>query len=79
MYNINTRSFALEFLRHAGTKVAVQVGHEGVYVYVEKGDFIKMVLTSPQAKDNDNFINYDGTPEPAFVEANVLHLPCGVM
>lgn len=76
--DIFDRSEALEFLNGRGTKVAIQVGYEGDYIYAEKGDFIRGVLRGATAKRHPTFVNYDGDPDPAFVTGSVLHIPCGV-
>jgi len=78
MFDVHTRATALEFLRKKGTKVAVQIGHDGDYVFVEKSDFIKIVLQGPKSQHYDTFVDYDGRPESAFIDNNVLHLPIGI-
>lgn len=72
-----TRSDAEDFLRQKGTKVAIQVGHEGPYVFAEKGDFIKEILRGPRSKETELLVDYDGNSKPAFVEYNILHMPIG--
>ncbi len=77
-YEIHTRAEAKKFLREAGTKVAIQVGHEGTYVFAVKDDFIKQVIEGDMSKHYPKFVDYDGIPEPAFVQDRILHLPTGV-
>lgn len=71
---ISSRKEALAFLRKGGTKVAIEVGVEGVYVYAEKKDFIEQILKGIYA-DEETFINYDGEPCEAFIENDILHMP----
>lgn len=75
---VHTREDAKRFLRIKGTKVAIQVGHEGEYVFANKSDFIKQVVEGDASKHYDRFVDYDGNPEPVFADNGVLHVPIGV-
>lgn len=74
---ISLRSECIKFLRKKGTKAAVQVGHEGPYVFVEKNDIISQVLTD-NTGHYPTLTDYSGDTEEAFVHDNVLHFPVGV-
>ena len=73
---ITSRKEALEFLKTKGTKVAIQVGVEGDYVFAEKMDFIDIILKGDRAKRHETFVNYDGEPTYAIINGSVLNIPC---
>lgn len=57
-------------------KVAVQVGFEGPYVFVEKTDFLNQVLKS--GDDESTFTDPEGKPVAVDLEGDVLYIPIGV-
>jgi hypothetical protein len=73
---IMTRKEALAFLKTKGTKVAIQVGVEGDYVFAEKTDFIDIILKGRRAQEHETFVNYDGEPTPVIINGSVLNIPC---
>jgi hypothetical protein len=75
---IASRKEAIKFLSGRGTKVAVQVGFDGIYVFAEKTDFIEMILKGVSAKNHSTFVDYDGNEAPAFIEDSILYIPCGI-
>jgi hypothetical protein len=75
---ISSRKEAIAFLKQKGTKVAVQVGVAGVYVFAEKKDFIEQILKGIYA-DEETFIDYDGDPVDAFIDDDILHIPTNTM
>ena len=77
-YQVYNRIEAARFLKTKGSKVALQVGFDGCYIYAEKSDFIENVLRGPRAKEFKTFTDYDGNPQSAFLENGVLHIPIGV-
>lgn len=74
---MTSRKECIKFLRKKGTKVAVQVGFDGDYVFVEKTDFIDIVLRKGSIR-GEHFCDYDGREETVFVQGNVVHVPVGV-
>lgn len=78
MIELYIRKDAEKFLKMAGTKVAIQMGYDGEYVFAEKSDFVKIVLRGAAADRNDKFVNYEGHDDYVYVVNNVLHVPCGV-
>lgn len=75
---VHTRADAKRFLNMKGTKVAIQVGHEGKYVFANKSDFIEQIIKGDASKHYDHFVDYNGNPDPVFVDGGVLHIPIGV-
>lgn len=69
---------AIQFLKTKGTKVAIQMGYEGPYVFVEKGDFLKTLKSGPRTSNCSQFTGPREDAEPVFAENNVLHIPIGV-
>lgn len=75
IYDVND---AIKFLRQRGTKVAIQFGFSGPYIFVQKGDFINVLKSPPSQPNCSQFVNYDGETVAVFIENNVLHVPIGV-
>lgn len=69
---------AIKFLKTPKTKVAMQFGYDGPYVFVEKGDFIQTLKSGPRTTNCSQFVNYDGESDSVFIENDVLHVPVGV-
>lgn len=70
---------AMNFLRRKGSKVAVQIGPDGGFVFAEKGDFLKMMRVAVQ--HYTTFVNYDAEPQSAWIgtQENVLYIPFGIV
>lgn len=74
---ISLRSECIKFLRKKGTKVAIQVGFGGDYVYAEKTDFIQLILKDGSGR-GEHLCDYNGNVEAASIENDTLHMPIGV-
>ncbi len=76
-HTITDRAECIKFLRQKNTKVAIEVGFDGPYVFVEKGDFINTILKGTH--NAEKFLcDYDGVERAAYVRDGVLHIPVGV-
>lgn len=75
---VHDRSEAIRFLKIKGSKVAIQVGFGGDYVYAVKSDFLEYLRNQMKLPQSDRFTDYDNEPEPVFVANGVLHIPIGV-
>jgi hypothetical protein len=73
--HIQAHKQAIQFLRKAKTKVALQTQFDGPFIYAEKTDFIEML----QKLEYDNFADYDGFNRDIEIINNVLHIPAGII
>ena len=71
--NIYSKREARKLVRSSNSKIAVQVGFDGPFVFVEKADFVKQILKGR------NFTS-DGTKSPVIwdEEDRILYIPLGV-
>lgn len=72
---IYNKQVAKTHIMTKGVKVAVQVGFEGKYVFVEKSDFVREIIDDC---DDGQFTDYDGNPCPVRLIDGVVHIPCGI-
>lgn len=72
------RADAIRFLNIKGSKVAIQVGFEGEYIFANKSDFMAYLKRPAKTPNCSQFTDYNGDTSPVFVHGGILHIPVGV-